>query len=41
VWRLDLSMLTTAGVTLRNPESAADRSDTATRTLSQIRRMDG
>jgi hypothetical protein len=27
-------MLTTAGVTLRNPESAADRADTASRSLS-------
>lgn len=36
VWRLDLSVLTTAGVTIRNPESAADRANTATRALSRI-----
>jgi len=41
VWRLDLSMLTNAGVTLRDPESAADRADTADRALSQIRRAGG
>ena len=41
VWRLDLSMLTTAGVALRSAESASDRADTAHQTLSRVRNVGG
>lgn len=37
-WTLDLSMLTTAGVTLAPPPDPADRVDVAERTVRGLRR---
>jgi hypothetical protein len=37
IWTLDLSILTTAGVTLRRPDPAAERPTVAERTLNDLR----